>query len=305
MKRCIKWYHPYRLIIEVYLLEKLICSLQIHLRPFLLLDLHSLRSPACPGEECVLCHHSARGRFPDLKEEKEILENPHVLLCVSIHLGIYLRYSAPLRRSGCCWGSHAQDLNFSYLNSTSCVKALLLATVEDPRWLWSLWGQLHDLTVTPCQNKTWLYTSFSPPSLLHSAVVPTGRKPRHRDQRGGTLWPSSWFGWAGDQDNAAHCLAQPRHSLEDYKAIGWSWSTRNSRHVICTSPLPRLIGEEKLLSFLNSAEFLQNPSPFGTVWPFTQLRKEPRAEMQVNTGLDCEMSTDRLQQGIAWQLSKA
>lgn len=109
----------------------------------------------------------------------------------------------------------------------------------------------------------------------------------------------------GDQDNAAHCLAQPRHSLEDYKAIGWSWSTRNSRHVICTSPLPRLIGEEKLLSFLNSSEFLQHLSPFGTVWPFTQLRKEPRAEMQVNTGLDCEMSTDRLQQGIAWQLSKA
>lgn len=63
----------------MYLLEKLICNLQIHLRPFLLLDLHSLRSPACPDEECELCHHSALDHFLDLKaEEKEILENPHV-----------------------------------------------------------------------------------------------------------------------------------------------------------------------------------------------------------------------------------
>lgn len=100
--------------------------------------------------------------------------------------------------------------------------------------------------------------SSSPAALpLCSAAVPTRRKPRHGGQRGGTLWPSSRFGWTGDQDAAAHCvLHNLRHSLEDYKATKWNWSTRESARVIYSSPLPGLIGEEKLLSFLNSSEFL-------------------------------------------------
>ena len=151
------------------------------------------------------------------------------------------RCSALLGRGlACCWGKHVRDLNLSYLYSTrfavTGVKAPLSATLEDPRELRGLWGQLHDLTVILCQNKTWLYTSSPPPPPLRSAAVRTGKKPRRGGQRGGTLWPSSWFGWTGDQDTAALCLAQLRHSLEDYKATGWNWSTRDStRHLLVPS----------------------------------------------------------------------
>ena len=104
----------------------------------------------------------------------------------------------------------------------------------------------------------------------------------------------------------------PQHSV--LHNLGTAWRTTRQLdetevlvipHVIYLSPLPRLIGEEKLLSFPNSSEFLRNPSPLGIALPFTQLRQEPRAEMQLNIGLDCETSADRLQQGIACQLSKA
>lgn len=113
----------------------------------------------------------------------------------------------------------------------TCVKAPLLATLEDLRELRSLWSQLHDLTVIMHQNKTWLYTSSPPPPLLRSVAVPTGRKPRHRGQRGGTLWPSSWFGWTGDQDTAALCVL---HNL------GTAWRTTRQLDEAEVLVIPRM-----------------------------------------------------------------
>lgn len=174
-------------------------------------------------------------------------------------------------------------------------KAPLLATLEDWRELWSLWGQLHDLTVILCQNKTCLYTSSPPPPHLgqcsssHWKETQTWGPERRHTLTKFLIWVNRRPGHC-----SALCLAQLRHSWEDYKATGWSWSTHGSTHVIYSSPLPRLIGEEKLLSFPNSSEFLWNPSPLGIVWPFTQLMQEPRAEMQLNIGLDCETSANRL-----------
>lgn len=80
-----------------------------------------MHSPACPGEECALCHHNELGRFPDLKgEEKEILENPHVFgMPILIYLSIYLNLDVLL-----CWEegqvvavADVQDLNLSYFYS--------------------------------------------------------------------------------------------------------------------------------------------------------------------------------------------
>lgn len=166
---------------------------------------------------------------------------------------------------------------------------------------WTQWKFQESFEASEASFMIWLWyrvrtrpAYILAPLFLPPCVVqwfPLEGNQTRRPERRHTL--TKFLIWV-NQNTAALCLAQPRHSLEDYKATGWSSSTRDSMHVIYSSPIPRLIGEEKFLIFLNSSEFLQNHSPSGIVWPFTQLRQEPRAEMQVNIGLGCETSADRL-----------